>query len=173
MAKRLFAVPTWTPAATADNTTFGAGAYMAVGAANATQVVNVSEIMVEGAGVDATKVNGMQFARDIVLGATPAALVAPNADGPKNGVATALASPALVFVGATTNPSRSNVTTMARLLLTINCGGGIIRWKPADATELWQIIGTAVSVSESSLSNSTALGTTAGLMSAHIEYEGQ
>jgi hypothetical protein len=144
---------------------------MAVGAGSATQIINVVEIFEQGLGTDATKVNNMEFARDLVLGATPTALAAPNGDGPVSGATAALAVPPLTFVAATTGPSRTNTATTLRLMLSLNCGGGIIRWKPADATEAIQIIGTTVSISECSLSASTAAGTTSGLMSASITYE--
>jgi hypothetical protein len=56
-------------------------------------------------------------------------------------------------------------------VLSINALGGIARWKPADLTEAWWIVGQTVSVSESSLSASTAAGTSSGPQSATIMYE--
>jgi hypothetical protein len=171
MAKRLFSVPSFTPTATADNAALANATYMAVGAASTTQIVNILEIFEQGLGTDSTKVNNMMFARDLVLGATPTALAAPNGDGPVSGATAVLAAPPLTFVAAATGPSRTNTATTARLMLSFNCGGGVIRWKPADPSEAIQIIGTTVSISECSLSNSTAAGTTPGAMSASIMYE--
>jgi hypothetical protein len=74
-------------------------------------------------------------------------------------------------VAATTGPSRSNTASTARLSLSINALGGIARWKPADLSEAWWIIGQTVSVSESTLSGSTAGGFTAAAQAASIMYE--
>ncbi len=46
MSRRLFSVPFFTPAATADNTALANGAYMAIGANSATQGLWVSEIFI-------------------------------------------------------------------------------------------------------------------------------
>jgi hypothetical protein len=167
MAKRVFEQATFTPTATADNTAMTNATYMAIGAANATQLLNVQEIQCAGQAV-ASAVNIMQFARDLVLGATPTALAAPNGDGPLHGATAALAAPPLTFVAATTGPSRTNTAATARLNLTFNAFGGIVKWTGPDRGE-WAILGTAVSISESSLSAFT--GGNVGLMGAHIIYE--
>ena len=171
MARRIFTVPSFTPTATADTATLANATYMAVGAGSATQLVYVTEIFIQGLGTDATKVNNNLFARDSTLGATPTALAAPNSDGPGSGATAALSAPTLTFVAATTGPQRSAVTTAAKLALSINCGGGIARWKPADWSEAWMILGQTASISESTLSASTAAGTTSGAQSASIQYE--
>lgn len=172
MSRRLFSVPSFTPTATADNATLANATYMAIGANSATQGLFISEIWVQGLGTSSTNVNDNVFARDLVLGATPTALAAPNRDGPQAGsFYVAPGTLPLTFTAATTGPSRSNTTTTAQLLLAINALGGQARWKPADMTETWWIIGQTVSVSESSLSASTAAGTTSAAQAAHIQYE--
>lgn len=171
MARRLFSVPSFTPTATADNTALTNATYMAVGAGSATQTVWVSEIFIQGLGTSSTNINNNEFARDLVLGATPTALAAPNGDGPMHGATAALAAPTLTFVAAATGPSRTNTALTARLMLSINALGGIARWKPSDMSEAWWIVGTSVSISESSLSASTAAGTTSAAQSASIIYE--
>jgi hypothetical protein len=171
MAKRLFSVPSFTPTAVADNTAMTNATYMAVGAGSTTQSIKIMEIFLQGLATAATNVNNMMFARDLVLATTPTALAAPNGDGPMAGATAALAAPVLTFVAAATGPSRTNTATTARLMLSFNAGGGIVRWKPADVTEAWDITGQTVSISESSLSASTAAGTTSGAMSATIMYE--
>lgn len=168
MAKRVFQVATFTPTAQADGGALTSGTYMAVGAASATQIINILEIFESGQAATSA-VNIMQFARDLVLGATPTALAAPNGDGPVSGASAALAAPPLTFIAATTGPSRTNTATTLRLNLGFNAAGGIVRWKPADLTEAPQIIGTAVSISECSLSAFT--GGNVGPMGAHIIYE--
>ena len=77
----------------------------------------------------------------------------------------------LTYTAATSGPQRSALTTAARLMLSINALGGIARWKPADLTEAWWIVGQTASVSESTLSASNAAGTTSGPQSATIMYE--
>jgi hypothetical protein len=172
MSRRLFSVPSFTPTATADNAALANATYMAIGANSATQGLFISEIFIQGGGTSSTNINNNVFARDLVLGATPTALAAPNRDGPKAGsMNVAPGTLPLTFVAATTGPSRSNTSTTAQLTLTINALGGIARWKPADMSEAWWIIGQTVSVSESSLSASTALGVASAAQSATIEYE--
>lgn len=167
MAKRIFQVASFTPTAQADGGALTSGTYMAVGAASATQSINILEIMETGQAATSA-VNIMQFARDLVLGATPTALAAPNGDGPNYGATAALAAPVLTFIAATTGPSRTNTATTARLNLGFNAAGGIVRWKPGQYEE-WNITGQTVSISESSLSAFT--GGNVGAMGAHIMYE--
>lgn len=172
MARRLFSVPSFTPTATADNSSLANSTYMAIGANSATQGLWVSEIFIQGLGTSSTNVNNNVFARDLVLGATPTTLAAPNRDGPMAGsMDVAPGTLPLTFTAATTGPSRSNTTITAQLPLSVNALGGVARWKPADMTEAWWILGQTVSVSESSLSASTAAGTTSAAQSAVIMYE--
>ena len=172
MSRRTFSVPSFTPTATAANAALANATYMAIGANSATQGIIVSEIFIQGLGTSSTNVNNNLFARDLVLGATPTALATPASDGPQAGSANAApATLPLTFTAATTGPSRTNVTTAAMLPLSINALGGIARWKPADLSEAWYIIGQTVNVSECTLSASTAAGTTSAAQSALIQYE--
>ena len=167
MAKRSFSAATWTPTATADTTNLANSTHMAIGASGATAGLNVLEIEIGGQAT-ASAVNIMQFARDSTLGASLAALAAPNSDGPLNTLTAALAAVPLTFVAATTAPQRSAATTAARLSLSHNAFGGIIRWVAAPGEE-WGIVGVTVNISESSLSCYT--GGSVGLIGAHIIYE--
>lgn len=167
MAKRLFQAASFTPTATADNAALANATYMAIGAGSTTQSLNVIEIY-EGGQASASSINIMMFARDLVLAATPTALAAPNGDGPMSTASAALAAPPLTNTAATTGPSRTNTATTARLNLSFNAFGGIVRWVAAPGEE-WNITGQTVSVSESSLSAYT--GGSPGLMGAHIVYE--
>jgi hypothetical protein len=74
----------------------------------------------------------------------------------------------VVGISGGTLPQRSALVTVARLCLTLNTFGGIVRWVAAPGEE-WDIYGVTVSQSESSLSAFT--GGSAGLMGAHIVYE--
>jgi hypothetical protein len=172
MSRRLFSVPSFSPTATADNSTLANATYMAVGANSATQGIQITEIFIQGLGTSSTNINNNVFARDVVLGVTPTALSQPNRDGPMAGsLYTAPGTLPLTFTAAATGPSRVTTTVSAQLTLSINALGGIARWKPADLTEAWWIVGQTVSVSESSLSASTAAGTTSAAQSATIMYE--
>lgn len=172
MSRRLFSVPSFTPTAVADTTAMTNGTYMALGAGSSTTALMVTEIFIQGLGTSNTNINNNIFARDSTLGATPTALAAPASDGPMSGgLASALTTVPLSFTAATTGPSRSAVTTAARLMLSINALGGIARWKPADLSEAWWIMGQTASISESTLSATTAAGTTSAAQSASIMYE--
>lgn len=140
---------------------------MTVGASSATAGLNVVEIY-EGGQASASSINIMVFARDSTLVAAPTALAAPVSDGPLDTRTAALAAVPITAVQAGTLPQRSAVTTSARLNLTFNAFGGIVRWVAAPGEE-WGITGVTVSVSESSLSAFT--GGSVGLMGAHIIYE--
>lgn len=165
MAKRVFQQNTFTPTATADTTNLVTATFMSLGAANATQLLNVIEIY-EGGQASASSINIMQFARDSTI-AVPVALVGAQ-DGPMSTFTAPLAATPLVGIGGGTLPQRSALVTQARLCLTLNTFGGIVRWVAAPGEE-WQIYGVTVSISESSLSAFT--GGSAGLMGAHIVYE--
>lgn len=167
MAKRSFSAATYTPTATADTTNLANGTYQAIGASGATAGLNVLEIFIGGQ-ASASSINIMQFARDSTLGGSLTALAAPNSDGPMNSLTAALAAPSLTFVSATTNPQRSAATSAARLALSLNAFGGIIRWVAAPGEE-WGIVGITVNISEASLSAFT--GGSVGLIGSHLIYE--
>ena len=172
MSRRLFSVPTFTPNAQADTGALTNATYMAVGANSTTQGIQVTEIFIQGIGTSSTNINNNVFARSSTLGGTPTALAAPASDGPMAGSINSPPSTLpLTYTAATSGPQRSALTTAARLMLSINALGGIARWKPADLTEAWWIVGQTASVSESTLSASNAAGTTSGPQSATIMYE--
>ena len=167
MAKRVFQNPTWTPTATADTTNLANSTFMAIGASGATAGLQIIEIY-EGGQATASSVNIMMFARDSTVGAIPTALSAPVSDGPADTRTAALAAVPITFVQAGTVPQRSASVLAARLNLSFNAFGGIVRWVAAPGEE-WGITGVTVNVSESSLSAFT--GGSVGLMGAHIVYE--
>ena len=168
MSRRTFQVPSFTATATADTTNLTDGTYLALTAGAATNRCMVSEIYMGGQSA-ASNVNIMMFARHSQISGTKTALSAPNSDGPLDGLTQAVTTPSLGFVAATvTIPQRSALTTAARLNLTYNSFGGIVRWVAAPGSE-WCITGVTASVSESSLSAFT--GGNGGVMGAHIVYE--
>ena len=165
MGKRLFGAATYTPTATADTTNLANATYQALGANSALIGLNVIEIYIGGQ-TSASSVNITQFARDSTIGGTLTALAAPNSDGPMSGQGAAAI--ALSFISAGTNPQRSAAITAARMNLSLNAFGGIVRWVAAPGEE-WNIFGVTVNISESSLSCFT--GGSAGLIGSHIVYE--
>lgn len=167
MAKRIFQQATFTPTATGDGSALANATYLAIEAGSATQQINVIEIY-EGGQASASSVNIMMFARNLTAATTPTALAAPNGDGPMSTATAALALPPVTYVAAGTGPQRTNTALTARLNLSFNAFGGLVRWQAAPGEE-WGITGTSVSVAPSSLSAFT--GGTPGLMGAHIVYE--
>src|SRR5262245_45740940 len=167
MGKRSFQAPVWSPTATADTTALANNTYMAIGATNATSGLLVQEIEIGGQGSTSSPMI-MMFARDSTLGPTRTALAAPNSDGPLHTLGQAGQTGSLTFAFANTPPQRSATTTSARLNLTFNGFGGIVRWQAAPFEE-WGIVGVTASVSESSLSAFT--GSTPTNIGAHIIYE--
>lgn len=166
MAKWSFSVGTFTPTNVADTTAMTNATYMALGGGSATQQITVMEIYQAGLNASSA-INSMIFARDSTAGATPTALASPNTNGPLNPNTAALAAPPTAFVAATTGPSRSSATTAARLNLSFNSFGGIVRWVAAPGEE-WTIFSATGPSGESSLSSVVAA---AGAESAFIIYE--
>ena len=165
MAKYNFQVTTWTPTAQADGVL--TGAYQALVPGTSSQLVNVSEIY-EGGQAGASAVNAMTWTHSSTLGITPTALSTPNSQGPMSGVTVTIASPPVGYVAATTAPNRSPGIGIARMNLTFNAFGGIVRWVAYPGEE-WGMYGTAVNVSESVLSAQNV--GTPGLMGSMIVYE--
>jgi hypothetical protein len=167
MGKRSFQVPVWSPTATADTTALVNNTYMTIGALNATSGLLVQEIEIGGQG-SASSPMVMMFARDSTLAATPTALAAPASDGPLHTLGQTAQSGSITNNFAGTPPQRSAVTSSARLNLSFNGFGGIVRWQAAPFEE-WGIVGITASLSESSLSAFT--GSTPSNIGAHIIYE--
>ncbi len=167
MSKRTFQAVSYTPTATADGTTLASGTYQDIEASAPTMYVEVMEIY-EGGQASASAINAMQFARNITIATTPTALTSPTAsDGFLKTFASTLGSSAVCCIAASTGPARNTIGTQARLNLSFNAFGGIVRWVAAPGEE-WGILGTVTLVSASNLSAVTA---SAGLMGSHIVYE--
>jgi hypothetical protein len=165
MAKRVFQVTTWTPAAQADGVL--TGSFQALIGGSASQQLEVVEIYEYGQAA-ASAVNAMTFARSSTVGITPTALAVPNSDGPLHGATAALAAVPISYVAAATAPNRSPAATVARLSLGFNAFGGICKWQSGPKEE-WTIVGNAVNVSESVISAQNT--GTPGAMGSHIVYE--
>jgi hypothetical protein len=164
MSKQMFTVNNWTPVAVADATNFTNNGYAALqnGTSDTNSLTLVQEIMIQG-GAAASAVNNMFFARDSTLGATLAALTTPNSAGPNypNARPFAANQTPVGFISATTVPQRSSSVSVAKLPLTLNTFGGIIRWQAAPGYpqgEEWAIFGTGTTNAESSISSFTGTG---------------
>lgn len=168
MSKRVFQAQTYTPTAQNDTTALTSSTYQAINAGSSTQSLSVMEIYMGGA-ASASAINYMNFSRSSTIGIIPTALAAPNSDGPLYGFAAAVTTVPVAFVAAGTGPQRAATTTLARLNLTFNSFGGIVRWVAAPGEE-WGIVGQAVNVSESILSAGPTAGSV-GVMGSHIIYE--
>lgn len=167
MSKRVFEALTYTPTATADGTTLTSGTYQEIEASAPTMYLEVMEIY-EGGLNSASAINTMLFARNITIATTPTALTTPTgSDGFMKTFSSTLGSSAVCCIAASTGPARASVGTQARLNLSFNSFGGIVRWVAAPGEE-WGILGTATLVSASSLSSPTG---SAGAMGSHIVYE--
>lgn len=166
MSKRIFQQSTWTPTAQADGVL--TGAWQALKAGSATDILQIQEIY-EGGQAGASSVNSMVLARSSTLAITPTSLALPNSDGPMNSQATAVSTPPVAFVAASTAPNRSPAVTVARLPLTFNAFGGIVRWVAAPGEE-WTSVGVSTTSNSESVLSANNVGT-AGLMGSHFIYE--
>jgi hypothetical protein len=154
-------------AALADTTAAVASQFMYVGGALSTQIIEITEINIVGLAA-AAAVSFMQWARCSTLPVTPAALTAPNTDGPMHPATVALVNPPVVCVSATTQPQRSANITDARLALNVNLFGGVMRWN-AGPDQKWSMVGNTQPLGGCILSAYT--GSTSGAASSHIMYE--
>jgi hypothetical protein len=175
MAKRLFTTENVTFTATANGSPIGTPttpSWMAVKGGSGTQIIDILEILISGMNTSSV-VAAMTFTRVTALesAAGGSALAAPNADGLMNPSGTALSSTVVVFVAATTTgPTPSNVTTDAKLNLSLNTFGGILRWNAAP-TQQWWVVGNTTTTGESILYNNSSGGGSTCLANAHIMYE--
>lgn len=165
MSDRLFYASNFTPTAIADTTNLTDGAHMTIGSTGALIGTLVKEIYIGGL-ASASTVNNMVFARNSQISGTATTLVAPNADGPKNGFSTTPAAKIGVAFTVTT-PQRSAVVTTGKLPLAHNAFGGVVRWLAPPGGE-WMIFGVTANISESSLS---CQGSGGGAVTAAITYE--
>jgi hypothetical protein len=169
MAKRIFQASNFTPTATADApTALASSSYMAIKGGSGTQRNDILDFMISGLAPSTSSPTLLQFARHSTIATTPTALAAPNSDGPTDPATAALGAPAVTFVAAATGPQRSAATTDARLNLSFNAQGGLIRYNSAPMQQ-FVILGNTASFGEASLSAFT--GGTVGAISAHIIYE--
>lgn len=168
MAARVFANYNWTPGTVADATALADNTYMGISGGASTQVISITEVYINGMAGTAAPMS-LALARSSTVAVTPGALAAPASDGPLNPNATSLgASAANTWTTAGTGSKRSSSASLARLNMGVNAFGGSYRWN-ASPTQKWQVIGTAATAGETTLSN-IPFGTP-GAINASIIYE--
>jgi hypothetical protein len=166
MARRSFAVESWTPTPVLDATNFTASGFMAIQGGSGTQRIDIWEVFMGGAATSSSPML-MTLSRDSTAGATLTALTTAQSDGPFDPATAALAAPPASFVASTTLPQRSS--SGGRLVLPFNANGGVVRWYAGDEHGVFRMLGNTASNGEASLSAYS--GGTAGLMGSHILYE--
>jgi hypothetical protein len=173
MAKHSFQVPSYSPTATSDGTALTSLTFQSIEATNATAYSEVLEVYIGGQAT-ASAVNLMVFARNstTVANASPL-LTTTGVDGYLRSYGQG-SNTVTTYVAAGTPPARTTAVTQARLALTMNAFGGIVRWVAAPGEE-WGILGQASAngtTPGSSLSNGSASGVgNAGSVASHIIYE--
>lgn len=166
MAKRAFEFQSYTPTVNGAGTTATSSTYQAIRNGGPTMQTTIYEIYIGGQ-ASASAINGMCFTRNATVATTPTALTTTTAtDGFMASNAGLPASSIVTFVAASTGGIRSTATTEARLNLSLNAFGGIVRWVAAPGEE-WGLLGTAAGV-ESTLIAQTG---SPGLQGSHIVYE--
>ena len=166
MARRSFAVESWTPTPVLDAANFTGGGFMAIQGGSSTQRIDIWEVFMGGA-APTTAPMLMTLARDSTVGATITALTTAQSDGPLDPATAALAAAPKSFVAATTLPQRD--ATAGRLMFPFNANGGVVRSYAGDEHGVFRMLGNIASFGETSLSAYS--GGTAGLMGSHILYE--
>jgi hypothetical protein len=165
MAFRTFTEGVITPVAVADTANMTSGGFMAIQGGSSTQRNDIHEIYMGGQATSSAP-SFMQLARDSTVGATLSIANPGSSDGALDPATAALAAPPVSFDTATTKPQRA--ATLARLNLSFNAFGGIVRWVAPPGQE-FRLLGNAASLGEASLSAFT--GGTPGPLGAHILFE--
>lgn len=170
MSKWSLQAGTISPVGVIDGTTIGTANFVALKGGTATQYIKIQEIQELGLAASSA-VNGMLFSRDQTLSSTPT-LSAPASLGPLDALTAVLSSPPVGIWGATSGGQRSVATTDAKLNLSFNAFGGILRWQAAPGEEWGQFGNTsAAPLGESSLSASSTISASPGAMGVHIIFE--
>lgn len=166
MAKRAFEFFAYAPVANGAGTAATSNQYQALRNGGPTMQTTIYEIYIGGQ-ASSSAINGMCFTRNATVATTPTALTTTSAtDGFMASNAGLPASSVVAFTAASTGGIRSTATTEARLNLSLNAFGGIVRWVAAPGEE-WGLLGTAAGV-ESTLVCQTGA---AGQIGSHIIYE--
>jgi hypothetical protein len=166
MGRRIVAITTLTPTATADTTNLVDATYpfLLLGGST-TQINKIWEISISGQAASSSSPTFMILARDSTVAATNSNGTGQN-DAPLDPATAALAAPALTGNSNTTKPQRS-AAHLANASL--NAFGGVYFWRANRLEECFSVLGNTASNGEMSLSAFT--GGTPGAIGAHMIYE--
>lgn len=169
MARRIVAVTTLTPTATADTTALANGTYpFGLQGGSGTQLNKIWEVSISGQAASSSSPTFMLLSRDSTVG------TGANTNG--TGVTDAALDPATAALGApvlsgnifaTTQSQRSSTLHLANCSL--NAFGGVYFWRANRQEECFSVLGNTASLGEASLSAFT--GGTTGAIGAHMIYE--
>lgn len=169
MARRIVAVTTITPTATADTTNLVDATYpFLVQGGSATQLVKIWELSINGQAASASSPTFMLWSRDTTVA------TGTNTNGP--GQTDAAMDPATAALAAPTITGNSNATTKPQRSATghlMNCSlnafGGVYFWRANRLEECPSVLTATQPLGESSLSAFT--GGTPGAIGVHGIYE--
>lgn len=167
MAKRIVAVTTITPTATADTTNLVDATYpFLFQGGSSTQRTNILELYCGGQATSSAPTY-MILSRDSTVASGSNTNGTGQTDAAMDAATAALAAPVLTGnSNASTKPQRSS--TLHLLNMSFNAFGGLIRWVAAPGEEI-SIVGNTASLGECSFSAFT--GGTPGAMGVHAVYE--
>ncbi len=173
MAMRISSIATFTPTAQADGLLTN-GTYLLMGGGATTDFMKISDIVQSGQATSSA-FNAICLTHSSTLSATPSQLALPDSDGFARTAATAYGANPVSAKTATTAPTRSPATGIARLQLGFNAFGGTLRTAFAPGNE-WMSLGAAgatgvASQSENVFSAQNSGSTTSGAQSISVTYE--
>lgn len=167
MAKRIVAVTTQTPTATADTTNLADATYPFILQGGSSLQRNlIWEIYLGGQAASSSSPTFMLLSRDSTVAVTNSNGTGQT-DAPMAAASVALAAPPLTGNTNTTKPQRSSTLHLNNL--SFNAYGGIVRWAALDPTECPDTVGNTQPLGEVSLTAFT--GGTPGALGAHMVYE--
>ena len=173
MARRITAMTTLTPTATADTTNLVDATYphLILGG-SATQINYIWEVSITGQAASSSSPTFMLLSIDSTVATGTNTRLAGQTDSPMDQASAALAAPAVTGnQNATTKPQRS--ATLHLMNCSLNAYGGNFFWRANRVEECPRLYGNANpatgTAGECSLSAFT--GGTAGALGSHIIYE--
>jgi hypothetical protein len=169
MGRRIIDIPSFTPSAYADTTSYGNSSYaFYILGGSASQLVRIHEVSILGQAASSSSPTFMILARDSTIAALSTSYyTASSNDTFMDATASALSSPTITGNGGSSNPQRS--ATGKLLNLSLNAFGGINFWRANKWDECPTIYSNNTTSGEVSLSAFT--GGTVGLIGVHAIYE--
>lgn len=169
MARRINAMTTLSPTATADTTNLVDATYpFLLKGGSSTQLNNIWEISITGQAASTSSPTLMILSYDSTVATGTNTLGSGQTDTATNPATAALSAPAITGnSNATTKPQRSSSAHLANCSL--NAYGGVYFWRANRVEECFTVLGNTASLGEVSLSAFT--GGTPGLCGSHVIYE--